>query len=48
MLWMLLNKERVMALAFGTSTSARDCHALTLGEESGGCKTTEYNVCSLV
>ena len=32
---------QVMALAFGTNTSARDCHALTLGEESGGCKTTD-------
>jgi hypothetical protein len=30
-----------MALAFGTNTSARDCHALTLGEESGGCETTD-------
>ena len=30
-----------MALAFGTNISARDCHALTLGEEPGGCETTE-------
>jgi hypothetical protein len=33
-----------MALAFGTNTSARDCHTLSLGEESGGCETTGYCV----
>ncbi len=30
-----------MALASGSSISARDGHTLSLGEESGGCETTE-------
>jgi hypothetical protein len=34
-----------MALAFGTNISARDCHALPFGEESGGCETMAYCVC---
>ena len=39
-----MDKDRVMALAYGTSIRARDGHAPTLGEESGGCETTGYRV----
>ena len=38
---MAFNKERVMALALGPNIRARDCHALPLGEESGGYETTD-------
>ncbi len=33
-----------MVHAIDQNTSARNCHALLLGEESGGCETTGYCV----